>query len=365
MMLLATPTFSVSVSLDGTSLEIATHGAYGQMSVPVPATCLHDLVVRTEALHAARYQVPTGIAPSAAARWVELVFLRERPWSLGPLSAEDAEVLVQAFRAWRREHPIDEQPTVVGADALAAAPSAWHSRRIDVTALWHYAFEHSSFVGAWLDAPQLTPVTYGTYRARVVGTWIYPDAGKQDGYGHMGCSPGVLRAETIEILEVHARAHPARDGLTGLPKRDAIGTAFEQARRPLGLAMLDIDWLKRINDKHGHTVGDEVLRACASAIAGALRPGDIVARWGGEEFAILLPGATLETVRELVEQVLAHVRALGVASDTHDVTVTISAGVVEVGPGETFATAVERADRALYAAKNAGRDRVEVGPRFN
>lgn len=366
-LLLATPTFSVSVSPDGTSLVIETDTAYGHMSVPVPTATLHDIVVRTEAPHAVRYEVPTGITPSAAACWIELVFLRERPWSLGPLAAEDAAALVQAFRTWRRAHPIDEQPTVVDAEQLAAAPSAWHSRRIDVTATWYYAFERSGFVGAWLEAPAHAPVTYGTYRARVIGTWIHPepDAGKADGHGHMGCWPGVLHAETIEILEVLERQPAQLDGLTGLPKRDAIGTAFAQARRPLGLALLDIDWLKRINDQHGHAVGDEVLRGCAAAITGAVRPDDIVVRWGGEEFAILLPDATLEIVRELAEQVLADVRALVVASDTRHVPVTISAGVVEVAPGETFATAIERADRALYEAKTAGRNRVVTGPRFD
>jgi GGDEF domain-containing protein len=322
-----------------------------RMSVPVPTAELLDLTVRTDDRLDARYTIPTGFAPAGELRWIELGFARGKPWLLGPLSAANAATLVLAFRAWRAEHPIDREPVEVEERELLADPSRWHQRRIAVTGTWHYMFERSWFAKAWLDVPDGEAFSYGTYRLRVVGTWIYPDATAEDGYGHMGCSPGMLRPETIDIIEAPAAALASRDGLTGLLKRAALGDIFrnelrsaERDGRAHAFALIDFDHFKKINDAYGHEAGDEVLRRCSTAIVEALRPGDIVARWGGEEIAVILPGATL-----------------AIARAAHVIGMTFSAGVVEIAPGETLGQVSVRADEALYEAKRAGRDRVVAG----
>ncbi len=153
-------------------------------------------------------------------------------------------------------------------------------------------------------------------------------------------------------------------------------------KTPLSLLMIDVDYFKRFNDTYGHPAGDECLRRVAQAVASNVRrAGEVAARYGGEEFAVLLPHAEAAEVRRLAERICELVRQLGVphvASATADhVTVSIgAAGAVaamrfepEEGArgandnGLSFAppsaaTLVESADRALYAAKAAGRNRV-------
>lgn len=152
------------------------------------------------------------------------------------------------------------------------------------------------------------------------------------------------------------------DELTGLANRRAgeLAVAREVARafragEPLSFAMFDVDHFKKVNDTHGHAVGDRVLREVARLIAGFLRGGDSAVRWGGEEFlAILgdvaLPGACIyaERVREAVEELSIE----GVGS------VTISAGASEYVRGESPEEALARADAKLYKAKSLGRNRV-------
>ncbi|HEU0299891.1 MAG TPA: GGDEF domain-containing protein, partial [Longimicrobium sp.] len=137
-----------------------------------------------------------------------------------------------------------------------------------------------------------------------------------------------------------------------------------RAGEPLSLLVLDLDRFKRVNDRHGHPTGDAVLRQAGRAILATLRHGDTVARMegavarmGGEEFAILLPGAGLEQAREVAERVLDAIRSAAVPTGDGEVRVTASLGIAP-GPLASADELYARADRAMYAAKAAGRDQV-------
>jgi two-component system cell cycle response regulator len=157
-----------------------------------------------------------------------------------------------------------------------------------------------------------------------------------------------------------------RDPLTGLPNRRAFEEelAREAARAsragaPLAVVMLDVDRFKAVNDGHGHAAGDEVLRAVAARAAAAIRAGDLLARVGGEEFAILLPAADLPRAAEAAERIRATLAARRIEAGGTSLTVTASLGCAALAPGETPEALVARADARLYAAKEAGRNRVE------
>lgn len=164
-----------------------------------------------------------------------------------------------------------------------------------------------------------------------------------------------------------AQARASLDGLTGLPNRrhfDELGRALSHGRRRgdrLGLLMIDIDHFKRLNDRHGHQTGDAVLRMVAQGIAASVRAGDTPARYGGEEFAVVLRQATMAQAVEVAERIRLAITALPVARLGVATPVTVSIGVaLGSGPAEPLFGLVERADRALFRAKRAGRDRVVV-----
>ncbi len=149
------------------------------------------------------------------------------------------------------------------------------------------------------------------------------------------------------------------DALTGLSNRRAIltqlGGMVSAARRhghPLSIAILDLDHFKRINDTHGHKTGDQVLVAAAHALATHLRAEDQLGRLGGEEFLVLLPDTDAEAATHMAERARAEV-----AGAPTPVPVTVSIGLA-TWAGETAEDFLQRADEALYAAKDAGRDRV-------
>jgi diguanylate cyclase (GGDEF)-like protein len=142
---------------------------------------------------------------------------------------------------------------------------------------------------------------------------------------------------------------------------------IEVARRngaPLAMALFDIDHFKRINDEHGHRTGDAVLRQIARLLLNNTRKSDILCRFGGEEFVLLMPNATVEQAHSRAEAVLAIARAHLVAHEGKSIrTVTLSAGIAAwVRTDADFATVLEAADAALYAAKHAGRDRAVRAP---
>ncbi len=158
------------------------------------------------------------------------------------------------------------------------------------------------------------------------------------------------------------------DELTGLPNRRAFLRRIEdevaRVQRygfPLSLSLIDLDHFKQVNDQYGHNGGDEILQLYSKAILSIFRHHDLVCRYGGEEFAVLLPNTDLEGSTRALNKVRNR------AAETHwkptgeSIRVpTFSAGIALYKPGETASSFVERADRALYKAKGEGRDRVEV-----
>ena len=173
-------------------------------------------------------------------------------------------------------------------------------------------------------------------------------------------------AAALDRVESHrlAETNASTDALTGLPNRryfDEFSSLLAGRRRMndgVGILMIDIDHFKRINDRFGHDAGDEVLRSVATAIAGAVREGDVPARFGGEEFVILLRDPSTAVALEVAERVRQAVAALDLRAVGPSAQ-TVSVGVaVQVDPDEPIEDLLAAADRALYRAKRAGRDRV-------
>jgi diguanylate cyclase (GGDEF)-like protein/PAS domain S-box-containing protein len=166
-------------------------------------------------------------------------------------------------------------------------------------------------------------------------------------------------------IEERLRRLATRDELTDTLSR---GRFFEVVReelaraaryaRPVALAMLDIDHFKTVNDRFGHRAGDDVLRTIAGLMSRRLRSQDQVGRYGGEEFAILLPETTLECAGDVLERTRQDIGELKFDLGNREVTITVSVGVVSVLKGETVEAALARADKAMYRAKNSGRNRV-------
>lgn len=174
-------------------------------------------------------------------------------------------------------------------------------------------------------------------------------------------SAAFARAYALEAAERGANL----DALTGLPNRRyfdeilAIERPGRRAADGVGILMVDIDRFKRLNDRYGHATGDRVLRAVALAIAAQVRAEDTPARFGGEEFAVLLRRASADQATEIGERVRSAVARLDPSSLGIGEPVTVSVGIAVAGGGRPDMKAlVEQADQALYRAKRLGRDRV-------
>ncbi len=175
-----------------------------------------------------------------------------------------------------------------------------------------------------------------------------------------------LRDREERLREV-ARTDP----LTGVANRrrflEALTLEFERAQRyggELSCVMLDLDHFKSINDRHGHAVGDRVLVAAAGAFRESLRTADVIARWGGEEFVLLLPQTSVAGALAVAERCRRTLEEVAIAVDGHAVRVTVSVGLAAF-PGErieSWDALLRSADEALYQAKNLGRNRVVSVP---
>lgn len=156
------------------------------------------------------------------------------------------------------------------------------------------------------------------------------------------------------------------DPVTRVSNRAALDSALERelplARRhgaPMALMMLDIDHFKRVNDRYGHMAGDAVLRGIAECLRSCCRCSDMVFRYGGEEFAILLSNTDLEGARQLAERIREQASQMTHRIGKRTVRVSLSVGVSEGQERDDPARLLARVDRALYAAKRGGRNRVE------
>jgi diguanylate cyclase len=155
------------------------------------------------------------------------------------------------------------------------------------------------------------------------------------------------------------------DPLTGVLNRkgldEALSREIARARRrgaPLCLALLDIDDFKRLNDTFGHHTGDDALRHLSTVMRDALRPHDLIGRYGGEEFLILLPDTDAQQSAEVITRLQRELTRRFFLADNRRLLITFSAGIACLAPDEAPHDAIDRADRAMYAAKRAGKNRV-------
>jgi diguanylate cyclase len=180
-------------------------------------------------------------------------------------------------------------------------------------------------------------------------------------------------ASVIATFADHGRALEravSHDALTGVHSRRwldetllACVSGALRDNQPLALLMVDVDRFKLVNDTYGHADGDRVLTAVAAAIAGSLRQADLVARFGGEEFVVVLPGADGPRALVVAERLRAAVAGQPVTLSSDQVAaVTVSVGLAQLRAGDDPELLLAHADRALYRAKAAGRNRVEVEP---
>ena len=175
------------------------------------------------------------------------------------------------------------------------------------------------------------------------------------------------------VAAVRARAQRARilggylkrDGLSGLlnhsSTKEALEVEMARARRrgaPLAFAMIDLDHFKQVNDTHGHPVGDRVIKSLARLISQRLRKTDVVGRFGGEEFAVILPDTPLEDARRVLDELRASFAALSHQAENGQFRATFSCGLAEMADSTRPGELIRNADAALYQAKNEGRNRV-------
>ena len=229
------------------------------------------------------------------------------------------------------------------------------------------AFGVASGVVAARDEPDYPPVVAAAYVGMVVVVLLsstFLTTRVQSTREHLRRQ----KAELAQALE-QIRQLATHDDLTGLLNRRAMldRMQLEQHRSlrsgsPLLIAQLDIDHFKAVNDTHGHAAGDLVLQSFADTVRRNVRDTDVLARWGGEEFVLMLTDSSADHARELLERIRQAVQALEIAHSAGSLQLTVSIGLAQHLPGDTVEHTLERADQALYRAKALGRNRVEVAP---
>jgi diguanylate cyclase len=176
----------------------------------------------------------------------------------------------------------------------------------------------------------------------------------------------------VEVLKHNLeeiREEALTDALTGIPNRKAFDAALDRAMvkarettAPLSTILVDIDHFKQFNDTHGHLVGDKVLRYVASKIRHCLKGKDFPSRFGGEEFAIILPETDLRGAETVAEQIRGTISSGDLKSRSSGERlgkITVSAGVAQLRNSDNTTDLIRRVDAALYSAKNRGRNRIE------
>ncbi len=278
-----------------------------------------------------------------------------------------------------RDHRLDTLTTMIQADIDANVKGAQADADQAVDEVEHVV----ASAAAWIAALGACTIALGLFAGLLVN----------DVLRHLGMAVGHARriasGDLEKVIEVHRHDEPGQllaaleqmrgelwkqqadlerlattDTLTGLPNRrrleEACQLQMSRVKRhgeKLSVVMIDVDKFKSVNDTHGHQVGDLVLQNVAQVLDETVRESDFVGRWGGEEFMVLCPGTRLNEARIVAEKLRAAIAA-------HEFPVvgekTASFGVAQLGTDEPLERAVERADAALYLAKENGRNRVEI-----
>ena len=234
------------------------------------------------------------------------------------------------------------------------------------------AVRHGRVAGRYFLAAALTSMLGNTATALAVwfGLTYTPVAFHAAGWGVV--AEGILLALALayrmrqdQRARLHAEHLARTDPLTGLLNRRAfleiaipLWNNAKRNRRPLSAMMVDIDFFKKINDTHGHAMGDKVLQAVSALLAEACRSSDFAARWGGEEFIILLPETCGEQAGVLAERLRTRIEEMRLGTLRKPIQLSASFGIAERGAHESLDQLINDADEWLYRAKEAGRNRV-------
>jgi diguanylate cyclase (GGDEF)-like protein/PAS domain S-box-containing protein len=317
---------------------------------------LQDVTVQAQRERLLRYQenwlnaILTGVTDYALINLDARGCVTEWNESIGRVTGHGADVVGRSLSVFYPEDAITPERVL---DRLHEAEhSGW-----SLDDGWRLRADGSRFWGSAMIAPQ---------RALSGGCPLADALADADESGY--CLIVRDMSGYRDAAEV-ARHAAVRDHLTGIANRraffDAAETELQRWRRmprPLSLLLIDADHFKNINDRHGHPVGDAVLHHIAGQMSATFRQVDVVARIGGEEFAVLLPSADLASALRVAERLRATLAAQRAATDAGPVGCTVSIGVATMDDQTASVDALlKRADEALYAAKNGGRNRV-CGP---
>jgi diguanylate cyclase len=181
---------------------------------------------------------------------------------------------------------------------------------------------------------------------------------------HARASDLSQRVKSLEDELRHLSEEVSTDPLTQIANRRGLMRVFDSERArversgsPLALGLIDVDDFKRLNDRLGHSAGDEALKSLVLRVQQSLRPSDVVARYGGEEFVVVLPETPLDEARQVLSRTQRATTEALFLHENAPVFVTFSAGVTMYRPGERLEDALDRADEALYEAKRTGKNR--------
>lgn len=276
---------------------------------------------------------------------------------------------------------------------VSLAVSVFTYMQLDATRGDVFLLMAQTMVFAMLRLPPRQMVTVGCYVVGLLGlacwglTWFDPVRHPaQVSWLHFGLGGTTLltlsfvakwigqirvrlenQARELKATLEQARMLATTDRLTGLLNRHSLqeeaAPLLNASEALMSVALLDVDHFKRVNDHYGHRVGDLVLQALAGVMKAQTRDGDLLARWGGEEFLVVLPGSDAQRALEVVERLrLAFAETRTDAGAAGTACATLSAGVAQRRPGESLDAWVDRADQALYEAKRNGRNRSLAEP---
>lgn len=284
----------------------------------------------------------------------------------------DRDMTVQMWNRFMHEHSGMSAQQVIGRslfDSFPDLPRAWLTRKVNSVFLlgtfafssWEqrpyvFRFEHDRPITGGVDFMQQNCTFMPLMRGREVVAVCVTIADATD--------VSIVQREREEAV-AKLREYANQDGLTGIANRrhfeSRLREAFERWQRhggELSMLLFDLDHFKKINDEFGHTAGDVVLRETAQRVSAQIQRDNTFGRFGGEEFALLLPGTDLDGAMQIAEQVRLAIGGMPVDADGVSVPVTASCGVASARPGlASHVSLVNDADTALYIAKREGRNR--------